>query len=83
MVLELLLQVKRNVELYSLRAYVPETGKFQVVQMTYDQIIENPFRLHVNDIVYAIVGQLRKERGLEPLPKNSIPEYGDENGKTN
>jgi hypothetical protein len=67
-------------ETYSLRLYEPETGKFRVVQMTYDQIIENPFRLNSNDIVYVLLNKLRKEKGLDPLPGNSIPENGEQNG---
>jgi hypothetical protein len=66
---------------YKLRKYDVDTGKFNIVVMDFESIIQTPWQLHSIDIVYALLGELRKERGLEPLPKNSIvEENGEQNG---
>lgn len=66
--------------LYKLRAWAPDTDSFVEVQRTFDQIVEDPFRLNAMDIVYALLTELREQRGLEPLPKRENFIAGETNG---
>ena len=61
-------------KIVKVRIWNNDANEFYYQDMTIEAIIRNPFRIHINDIGTALLDELRKDRGLELLPKNSIKE---------
>jgi len=56
-------------KIYQIRAWDPDLDKYSYVNMTLDQIVENPCRLNGIDVAVVLINYLRKKKGMDLLPK--------------
>lgn len=51
------------------RVWDNDKNDFHIEELTIEEIIRDPFRKHINDIGEAVINELRKDRGLDPMPE--------------
>lgn len=59
---------------FNVRAYDPTTETFFTRVVDIETVIREPYMMHINDIGIIALNELRRLRGLEPLPANTIAE---------
>lgn len=55
-------------QVYKVRVWDNDNNRFYELLVDLETIIAQPYMIHMNDIGTIAINELRKQRGLEPLP---------------
>lgn len=59
---------------FKVRKWDNEKNDFDIVEVDLETVVRVPYKMHINDIGVIALNELRKQRGLDPLPNDSISE---------
>lgn len=59
-------------ELHKVRMWDGDQNRIFCMEYTIEQIIENPVRMYMIDVALILLNDARKQKGLEPFPKEFI-----------
>lgn len=59
---------------FKVRVWDHDTRKVYVKEVDLESIIKNSYGMHINDTGIIALNELRRQRGLEPLPEGTIAE---------
>jgi hypothetical protein len=56
------------VKKFKIRKFEPELGSYFMTELTMDEIIKDPYQLHMSDVCLILLNEHRAWHGLESVP---------------